>query len=88
MNTIGLPAPAWAARVRAMQATLVFDEDDDLPDEGLVSATALDPELATASPIVAALRRHGNALPVAGYQGAGSPMLSDQAWVALQQICD
>ena len=41
-----------------------------------------------ASPIVAALRRHGNALPVAGYQGAGSPILSDQAWVALQQICD
>lgn len=42
----GMPTPDWIEHAATLRASLLVDpEGDDLPDEGVVSATALDPEL-------------------------------------------
>jgi len=60
-----------------------------LPDIDETRATeVLSAAKVPASPIVAALRREGLAIVVKGYLGDTEPILTDQEWVALQQICD
>ena len=72
---------------RAVNRLLINGSSIGMPSPDRLSSLLEKAEI-PASPLSAALRRENLVLQITGSQGPEKPVLTDDQWVALQQICD